>query len=161
MPRPQRSRRICYEPDFDRFAPEGASAPDTVFLTMDEFETIRLVDLEKKTHEQCAAQMDISRSTVTEIYDSARSKLAECLVHGKRLVIAGGNYRICDGSAAGRCGRSCSRGASPEEIYVDLPLKGVLTMRIAVTYENGQVYQHFGHTQQFKWSTVSSPRRPW
>ena len=23
-------------------------------------------------------------------------------------------------------------------------------MRIAVTYENGQVYQHFGHTEQFK-----------
>ena len=23
-------------------------------------------------------------------------------------------------------------------------------MRIAVTYENGQIYQHFGHTQQFK-----------
>ncbi|MCD8321326.1 MAG: DNA-binding protein, partial [Oscillospiraceae bacterium] len=23
-------------------------------------------------------------------------------------------------------------------------------MKIAVTYENGQVYQHFGHTEQFK-----------
>ena len=23
-------------------------------------------------------------------------------------------------------------------------------MRIAVTYENGQVFQHFGHTEQFK-----------
>ena len=23
-------------------------------------------------------------------------------------------------------------------------------MRIAVTYENGQVFQHFGHTKQFK-----------
>ena len=23
-------------------------------------------------------------------------------------------------------------------------------MKIAVTYENGQVFQHFGHTQQFK-----------
>ena len=23
-------------------------------------------------------------------------------------------------------------------------------MRIAVTYENGQIYQHFGHTKQFK-----------
>lgn len=23
-------------------------------------------------------------------------------------------------------------------------------MRIAVTYENGQIFQHFGHTQQFK-----------
>ena len=23
-------------------------------------------------------------------------------------------------------------------------------MKIAVTYENGEVFQHFGHTQQFK-----------
>ena len=23
-------------------------------------------------------------------------------------------------------------------------------MKIAVTYENGQVFQHFGHTEQFK-----------
>ncbi len=36
---------------------------------------IRLVDLEQQTHEQCAAQMDISRSTVQEIYESARSKI--------------------------------------------------------------------------------------
>lgn len=23
-------------------------------------------------------------------------------------------------------------------------------MRIAVTYENGEIFQHFGHTQEFK-----------
>ena len=28
-------------------------------------------------------------------------------------------------------------------------------MRVAVTYENGQIFQHFGHTQQFKVSEVS------
>lgn len=26
----------------------------------------------------------------------------------------------------------------------------VITMKIAVTYENGQIFQHFGHTEQFK-----------
>ena len=30
------------------------------------------------------------------------------------------------------------------------------TMKIAVTYENGQVYQHFGHTEQFKVYTVEN-----
>lgn len=28
-------------------------------------------------------------------------------------------------------------------------------MKIAVTYENGQVFQHFGHTEQFKIYDVS------
>ncbi len=37
--------------------------------------------------------MDISRSTVQEIYESARSKIAAYLVHGKPLHITGGNYR--------------------------------------------------------------------
>ena len=26
-------------------------------------------------------------------------------------------------------------------------------MRIAVTYENGQIFQHFGHTETFKTTT--------
>ena len=66
-------------------------------MTVDEYEVIRLVDLEEKTHEQCALQMDISRSTVQEIYENARRKLAACIVYGRKLVIAGGNYRVCDG----------------------------------------------------------------
>ena len=44
--------------------------------------------------------MDISRSTVQEIYESARRKIAACLVHGKPLHITGGNYRICGGQEA-------------------------------------------------------------
>lgn len=47
---------------------------EQVLLTLDEFETIRLIDHEKKTHEQCARQMAISRTTVTEIYERARGK---------------------------------------------------------------------------------------
>ena len=51
---------------------------DIVTLTLDEYEVIRLVDLEKKTHEpMLLTQMDISRTTVTEIYESARYKLAQ------------------------------------------------------------------------------------
>ena len=66
-------------------------------MTVDEYEVIRLVDLKKYTHEQCAQQMGISRTTVTEIYESARYKLADSLVHGKVLSISGGNYCFCDG----------------------------------------------------------------
>ena len=92
MSRPRRCRRICREPAYESFVPQGIPCREEIVLTLDEYEVIRLVDLEKLTHEQCARQMDISRTTVTEIYESAREKLADSLVHGKILRIAGGNY---------------------------------------------------------------------
>ena len=142
MPRPQKCRRICREPQTTGFSPDDAKSVETITLKLDEFEVIRLVDLEKKTHEQCAKQMDISRSTVTEIYESARQKLADCLVNGRRLNIGGGTYRFCDGSS-GLCRKqNCHKRQSVS--------KGDKIMRIAVTYENGEIFQHFGHTGQFK-----------
>ena len=149
MPRPKRCRRICQEPEYGTFAPEGVAGDTAVYLTLDEYEVIRLVDREKQTHEQCAAQMDISRTTVTEIYESAREKIARCIIDGCRLVISGGNYRLCDGSArpcrGGKCYKDWIKAAHAAYIA-----KGENMMRIAVTYENGQVFQHFGHTEQFK-----------
>ena len=97
MPRPPRCRQICGVSQVDTFCPNGCENTEPILLTLDEYEVIRLVDLEQQTHEQCAAQMDISRSTVQEIYESARSKIAAYLVHGKPLHITGGNYRICGG----------------------------------------------------------------
>ena len=76
MPRPPRCRRICSTPKVDTFCPNGSRDAEPILLTLDEYEVIRLVDLEQQTHEQCAAQMDISRSTVQEIYESSRRKLA-------------------------------------------------------------------------------------
>ena len=48
MPRPQRCRRICREPEYNRFSPEGIAKDSRVQLSIDEFEVIRLVDYEKK-----------------------------------------------------------------------------------------------------------------
>ena len=140
MPRPQRCRRVCQVPNHNGFSPEDCQPQETVVLSIDEYEVIRLVDHQKLTHEQTAARMDVSRTTVTEIYENARYKLADCLVSGKRLLISGGHYRLCEG---GRC-QGCRRCAHHE------PLKGVVPMTIAVPYLQGQVFQHFGHTEQFK-----------
>lgn len=107
MPRPQKRRKICKEPTYADFSPDAMPDAETIALTLDEFETVRLVDLEKMTHEQCAERMEISRTTVTEIYESAREKIANCLVNGKRLRISGGNYRICEGKNCG-CGCGCA-----------------------------------------------------
>ena len=146
MARPSRCRRVCEEPAYDSFAPCGRDAGEPVILTVDEYEVIRLVDFEKKTHARCASQMGISRTTVTEIYEKARYKIADCIVNGKMLRIAGGNYRVCRGRAgAGTgCGQRCRWMQSGDRT------KGDTIMRIAVTYEEGNVFQHFGHTGQMK-----------
>ena len=57
MARPCRWRRICTVPEFDRFVPEGIPSPGSITLTVDEYEAVRLIDLMKCTHEQCAAQL--------------------------------------------------------------------------------------------------------
>lgn len=63
--------------------PKVSLRPESITLTVDEYEAVRLIDLMKCTHEQCAAQMDISRTTATEIYESARTKIAASLIGGK------------------------------------------------------------------------------
>lgn len=148
MPRPKRCRTVCREPEYSCFEPKGEENPKSVILSVDEYEVIRFVDYEKQNHEQCAAIMDISRTTVTEIYERARFKISDCIVNGKQLVITGGNYRICKGKQKSCCGRPCWRYAA--ESKKNKIEKGNKKMKIAVTYENGEVFQHFGHTEQFK-----------
>ena len=102
-------------------------------MTVDEYEALRLMDNEGLTQEACADRRNIARTTVTAIYDSARKKVADALVNGKRLLITGGHCEF-----------------EPVKIDQKIIEKGTDTMRIAVTYENGEIYQHFGHTEQFK-----------
>ena len=109
MPRPQKCRRVCAVPRQAEFVPAGISCPEQpVVLQLDEYEVIRLIDLEGMTQEQCARQMDVARTTVTGIYDSARHKIAQAIVEGRRLVIRGGNIQICPGDHRG-CGKNCCR----------------------------------------------------
>ena len=147
MPRPQRCRRICALPEYTCFLPKDVTSEDAVVLSLDEFESLRLMDHQGCTHEHCAAIMQVSRTTVTEIYAAARRKLAEAIVCGRGLVIEGGSVRVCERAAA--CGRNgCLRpsegSCGPGESRRD----GI--MKIAVTYEKGDVFQHFGHSRQFK-----------
>ena len=132
MPRKPRCRWIDRYPDHWEFSPEEAADGEPVVMSLDEFETIRLLDREGLTQEQCAERMGVARTTVTAIYESARRKTAEALVDGRRLLIRGGNYRL---------------GDQGTEHIIE---KGTDSMRIAVTYDNGEIFQHFGHTEQFK-----------
>ena len=72
---------------------------------------------------------------------------ADALIGGYPLRIEGGDFKICDGQNS-NCGLG---GCYKQEIYQKYALeKGEGMMRIAVTYENGQIFQHFGHTEAFK-----------
>ena len=148
MPRPRKCRNVCRLPDTAVFSPagEGAAKP-AVILTVDEYETIRLIDREGLSQEECGERMNVARTTVQQIYTSARRKLADMLVEGLPLRIEGGAYRLCAGEAVPRGCRDC---AQQRETVSKINAKGDGIMRIAVTYENGQIFQHFGHTEQFK-----------
>lgn len=140
MPRSAKCRRVCQMPAHCRFSPEQPAQGEAVVLAVEEYETIRLVDFQGLTQEETAAQMGVARATVQRIYAQARQKLAAFLVEGRPLQIGGGSYAICRRKNCRGCGGS-----------VPLPKrKGCKQMKIAVTYENGNVYGHFGHTEQFK-----------
>ena len=108
MPRPKKCRRICALPRCSSFGPLEGERSEPVGMALEEYEAIRLIDLLGCTQEGCARQMGVARSTVQQVYDQARRKLALALVEGRRLVISGGDYMLC--AQAEECaGRDCAR----------------------------------------------------
>jgi len=107
MPRPRKSRKICSHPQCTSFGPRGACG-QTISMAIDEYEVVRLIDFEGLTQEQCAAQMEVARTTVQAIYASARKKLAECIVRGFMLHIDGGDIHFCKHRGEA-CGQGCCR----------------------------------------------------
>ena len=111
MPRPKKWRKVCSLPPYCAFAPADGkqNQKEPVTITVDEYETVRLIDHEGFTQEECSRYMDIARSTVQQIYFDARKKLAQMLAEGRPLRIGGGEYRLCDGRepacACGNCHR--------------------------------------------------------
>ena len=141
MPRPQKCRFICQKPLSSGFCPCDRQAKEKVVIGYDEFETVRLLDYEGYTQADCAKKMNVARTTVTRMYDNARRKIADALVNSKMIEISGGDVAICSGP------RPECRNVS----YCCHKLKeDKKIMKIAVTYEDGNVFAHFGHSEHFK-----------
>lgn len=131
MPRPRKARCIAQKPNCRRFRPESEDTGQSVLLTLDEFETVRWMDYESLTQENCAKRMGVSRTTVQRLYVSARQKIARMLVEGKVLDIEGGSVQILD---------------RKEPVMV----KGEGKMRIAIALDHDVVAMHFGRCMDFR-----------
>lgn len=138
MPRPTKCRQIECLPKQTSFCSKQSSHSLKIDLTIDEYEAIKLIDYKGLTQDEAAFQMGVSRTTITSIYEIARRKIATFIVDGGRLDIIGGEYVISHG----------------KENYPNFNLKEIEQMIVAVSFEEGEIFQHFGHTEFFKLFTI-------
>ena len=96
MARPEKNRRISQPPIMKGFKPFGIPRcnVETINLTFEEYECIRLVNYESLQQKEAAVLMNISRPTLTRIYNKALKSIAKAFVEGKAIAIEGGNYEF-------------------------------------------------------------------
>ena len=96
MPRPEKQRIVNTPPLFSSFKPTGVTRTSLkkITLSLDEYEAIRLADKLGMDHSEAAELMEISRSTFTRLIEKSRSKMAEFIISGAELQIAGGNIHF-------------------------------------------------------------------
>ena len=116
MPRPRKGKKVCCLPAINLYGPLKLQRENNkcILMSVEEYETIRLIDLEKLTQEECGERMQVARTTIQKIYTDAREKVAESLVNGCILKIEGGDYQLyseiekpmgCGSCRRSRCGR--------------------------------------------------------
>jgi uncharacterized protein len=98
MPRPKRRRTVVNPPIMEGFRPFGIPMKDLepIILLYEEYESIRLLDYVGLTQLESSEQMNVSRPTLTRIYEKARRTIAQAFVEGKAIFIEGGNYHTDD-----------------------------------------------------------------
>lgn len=89
-------RWISFLPPIRLYQPYGVPISDerTVFVTIEEFEAMRLVDYEGMLQEDAAIQMGVSRRTLWNDLKSGRKKVLHALIHGYAIRIEGGDYML-------------------------------------------------------------------
>jgi len=110
MVRPQKHRRVAFNPEISYFKPRGIPMFDLeeVRLTVDQREAIRLSDLLGMSHEDAGRRMGVSRATFGRIVQRARMAIADALINGKAINVEGGNYKLISTTRIFFC-NNCSR----------------------------------------------------
>ncbi len=110
MVRPQKNRRVAFNPEISYFKPRGIPMFDLeeVRLTVDQREAIRLSDLLGLSHEDAGRRMGVSRATFGRIVQRARQAVADALINGKAINVEGGSYNIISSTRLFYC-NSCNQ----------------------------------------------------
>lgn len=123
MVRPRKTRKIGHRPNAVLYKPAGipASQLNSVELSLDELEAMRLVDTEHLDQAAAAERINVSRATVGRMLASGREKVTKALAHGMAIVITtdsnNGQAEIEFYETCPRHGRGCrnpTKGASDE-----------------------------------------------
>ncbi len=114
MPRP-RKHRCCRRYDADRvYKPQGVPLRDlaTSVLTLDQFEALRLCDVEGLEQEAAGEHLGVSRGTVQRLLYTARKQLIEAILNNQAVVINLKESEAChvDMHSHQRCCRSRRHG---------------------------------------------------
>ncbi len=126
--RPRKGRRVCCLPDNTEFGAidSNANSDQIIYLHVEEYECIRLIDYEGLMQEECAELMNVARTTVQRIYFGARKKIADALVNGHILKIEGGNYELCEKSpqsfACHRCRMKQDKDKKEKIMKIGIPV---------------------------------------
>ncbi len=94
-PRNKILRKVSAPPPIKGFRPFGGDTPGTsqsesIVLSFEEYEAMRLCDYEMHNHYSASVAMGVSRPTFTRIYASVRKKVARAFVEAKKISIEGG-----------------------------------------------------------------------
>lgn len=95
--RPRVRRRIREGAAFRCFGPLCGRPDEVVVILPEEVEALRLVDLAGLEQEEAALALGVSRKTLWRDLHEARRKVADALVHGKMIRIAGCGRRRGEG----------------------------------------------------------------
>jgi predicted DNA-binding protein (UPF0251 family) len=112
--RPRVRRRMELEGPLRCYAPQCniEKGVETVTLLPEELELLKLVDLNGLGQEEASAVMGVSRRTVWKDLHEARRKVADALIHGKRIEIAG-----CELRTTGSCPKEAESWSAAGDLH--------------------------------------------
>jgi uncharacterized protein len=134
MARPQKNRKLCNPPKMQGFKPFGLAMCETelVIMHFDEFECFKLVNYDNLSQDEAAELLNVSRPTLTRIYNKALQKIALSFTEGRAIIIHGGKiefdrdwykcikcFRLIDGLENHIPCEGCSRFGKDELIKID------------------------------------------